>query len=98
MHILSFLKARRTDPETSHQAAEKADTLAEKHAQIICNTLADHGPLGKDGIAAKSSLRPDQVWRRLSELEKWGMIEQTGNTVKSMAGRQEREWMLKKDW
>lgn len=59
---------------------------------IIHDTLEQNGAMGKDRIAAISGLRPDQVWRRLSEMEKMGMVKLTGRTVKSASGRNEREW------
>jgi predicted ArsR family transcriptional regulator len=54
--------------------------------------LKAHGALGKDGIATHSGLEPNQVARRLNELEKMSLIELTGKTVKSSSGRNEREW------
>lgn len=87
-----FPRARVTDPWTSHAAAEKV--AGAQHFEQIIATLRQHGALGKDGIARLSGLRPDQVWRRLSEMEKLGLISQTGRTVKSDAGRQEREWNI----
>jgi DNA-binding IclR family transcriptional regulator len=50
--------------------------------------------LGKDGIAKATGLDGNQVARRLSELQKMGYIEPTGQTVRSKAGRSEREWGL----
>jgi predicted transcriptional regulator len=90
--ISHFDRARVTDPWTSHAAAEKVAN--DQHFERILNTLRKHGPLGKDGIAKESGLRPDQVWRRLSEMEKIELIRQTGQTVRSDAGRQEREWCI----
>jgi hypothetical protein len=48
--------------------------------------------LGKDGIAAMTDLDGNQVARRLNEMKVLGLIELTGNTVKSNSGRNEREW------
>ena len=87
-----FPRARALDPWTSHAAAEKVAN--DQHFERILNTLRKCGPLGKDGIAKESGLRPDQVWRRLSEMEKIELIRQTGKTVRSNAGRQEREWCI----
>jgi predicted transcriptional regulator len=87
-----FPRARSSDPWTSHAAADQV--ASNQHFEKILETLRQHGALGKDGIARVSGLRPDQVWRRLSEMEKMGLIFQTGRTVKSDAGRQEREWNI----
>ena len=86
------VRARRADPATSHQAAASARELADRHVGIILATLKAHGALGKDGIAARSRLDGVAVCRRLGEMEQAGLIEQTGRTVKSTAGRLEREW------
>lgn len=96
MAISEFFRFRKTDPDTSRQAAAQA-SHAENHFDAIYAALADHGPMGKDQIANRCGLRPDQVWRRLPEMEKIGMIEQTGNVVKSNAGRSEREWRTKRE-
>lgn len=87
-----FCRARTIDPTTSHEAAESIKESANKHMVIIHQTLELNGPMGKDKISAISGLRPDQVWRRLSEMEKLGMVKLTGRTVESFSGRKEREW------
>lgn len=87
-----FSRARKTDPTTSHEAADSVKETAKHHMAIIHETLETNGPMGKDYIAQKSGLRPDQVWRRLSEMEKLGMVKLTGRTVDSFSGRKEREW------
>lgn len=84
--------SRRTDPETSHQAAAEAKELAARHHRIILGALEAHGPAGKDRIAALTCLTGVAVCRRLSELQKSGRIAPTGRIVKSTAGRGEREW------
>ena len=89
-----FPRARNEDPITSVEATDKLD-FASQHIQIILDCLSTHGPLGKDGIAAKTSLDGNQVARRLKEMEKLDFIETTGQTVKSNAGRSEREWRIK---
>lgn len=79
--------ARRTDPATSHMAAESASELRARHQRFILDTLRSHGRLGKSGIAARSCLTEYQVSKRLCELERAGKIEATGRTVPSLAGR-----------
>ena len=85
-------RARREDPATSHAAADEARELAQRHARIIVQCLKDCGPLGKDGIGARTMLTGVQIARRTVELERSGLIRWTGKTVKSTAGRGEREW------
>ena len=85
--------ARRSDPGTSHEAAESAKELAARHHRIILAALS-RGPAGKDRIAALTNLSGTQVARRTCELHRAGKIEPTGRTVTSTAGRQEREWRI----
>ena len=66
--------ARRTDPETSKQAALAAKEMAERHHKIILDCLKANGPLGKDGIASRTSLTGVAVARRTVELERLGRI------------------------
>ena len=61
---------------------------------LIYQCLLEHGPLGKDGIARLTGLDPNQVARRLPEMKKLGVVDTTGQTVTSNAGRSEREWIL----
>jgi predicted ArsR family transcriptional regulator len=84
--------ARRSDPSTSHEAAASAKDLQARHHRIILACLRDHGPAGKDRVAALTSLTGVAVCRRLVELERAGLIAPTGRNVKSTAGRNEREW------
>ena len=87
-----FNRVRSSDPVTSYEAADAAKDLASKHFSTIVDCLQAHGALGKDGIARHSGLDANQVARRLNELEKMNLIQLTGKTVKSQAGRNEREW------
>ena len=87
-----FNRARKTDPQTSKDAGEQIADTAPKHFETILEALELNGPMGKDGIAYASGLRPDQVWRRLPEMQKLKLVKLTGKTVESFSGRQEREW------
>ena len=89
-----FPRARTTDPLTSIEATDQVDFSVE-HYDIILECLIKYGPLGKDGIASRTRLDGNQVARRLSEMAKLHFIETTGQTVKSNAGRSEREWQIK---
>lgn len=93
--MFKFFRARATDAITSFQAADSIKDIAKMHQDVIVAGLQRFGPMGKDQIAANTGLQPNQVSRRLSELEKIGLIELTGQTVKSDSGRQEREWRFK---
>ena len=90
---LSFeTMARSTDPATSHAAAHAARELQARHHRLILAALEQHGAAGKDRLAVLTALTGVQVCRRLGELQKLGLIRETGRTVKSTAGRAEREW------
>ena len=94
MKLFKFWRARKSDPVTSHQAAEEIKQVAPQHMDLIYQCLLEHGPLGKDGIASRTGLDPNQVARRLPEMKKMGVVDTTGQTVYSKAGRSEREWGL----
>ena len=87
-----FPRVRANDPLTSFEAADSIKETANQHHQVILECLQKHGPLGKDGISAHTQLDSNQVARRLNEMKIIGLIELTGNTVKSNSGRSEREW------
>jgi predicted ArsR family transcriptional regulator len=91
-----FPRVREDDPITSYEASDNVD-FAGQHYDKILAALTKYGPLGKDGIAKYTKLESNQVARRLSEMQKLQFIQPTGQTVKSNAGRSEREWQLLKD-
>jgi predicted transcriptional regulator len=93
--IPEFPRVRSTDPLTSFEAADSIKESVSQHHQVILDCLQQHGPLGKDGISARTDLDGNQVARRLNEMKIIGLIELTGNTVKSNSGRNEREWQAK---
>lgn len=88
-----FPRSRKLDPTTSHQAAQQIKEIAPNHMQKIHDCLHEHGPMGKDQIALILHMNPNQVSRRLPEMEKMKLVSPTGKTVESLSGRQEREWM-----
>lgn len=95
--MLKFLRARLTDPATSHAAADAAKDFVPAHYTAILDVLKHYGPMGKDGISAHGSLEANQIARRLKEMQKLGLIMLTGRLVKSKANRDEREWVASKE-
>ncbi len=91
MELFEAPRARRRDPQTSKDAAAQAKELASRHHKMILSAL-NYGPCGKDRIATRTALDGAQVCRRLSEMERIGIIKPTGRVVKSTSGRNEREW------
>jgi hypothetical protein len=94
---MDHYRARNDDPITSWAAAAVAKDLAIRHTALILKVLKKKGPLGKDGVAFYAVLDSHQVARRLPEMEKEGFVGLTGKLVKSIAGRDEREWCFVKD-
>jgi hypothetical protein len=93
---MEFIRARNTDPATSHMAAHSIKDAAKIHHDLIVDCLKRFGPMGKDGIALHTNINGsadgNAVARRLPEIEKLGLVEQTGRLVLSKSGRKEREW------
>lgn len=86
--------ARRSDPATSHAAAEASAEFRGEHQTKIIEALRWYGPMGKTGIAKTSGLDHIAVARRLPELQRKGLAKPTGRTVPSTSGREEREWSI----
>ena len=68
------VRARRTDPATSHAAARNAERFAASHAGRIMAALRE-GPRSAKGIEAITGLTVVQVDRRLVELQRAGLCE-----------------------
>lgn len=85
--------ARAEDPDTSKAAARAARDLRECHHGIILDVLLG-GPKTSEEIAAASSLRHDQVWRRAGELRDKGYIKDTGDRRPNASGRPATVWAL----
>ena len=67
-------RSRRTDPDTSKQAAQNSTRFANSHKARILEALKE-GPRTASGIAAMTGLTVEQVDRRLCELERAELIE-----------------------
>jgi hypothetical protein len=93
MNFLDIFRARKTDPQTSKDAAVEIQQAAKQHFAKIHDVLIQFGPLGKDGIAYFALMDGNQIARRLPEMKRLGMVDLTGKTVTSNSGRKEREWM-----
>jgi predicted transcriptional regulator len=79
-------RARRDDPQTSKDAAASVNQFGNEAHQTILRAIVIHGPMTFYEIAHHTGLRPDQVWRRLSELHKMGLIEPLMEDVMSPDG------------
>lgn len=99
-------RARRTDPQTSHDAARSIDrrSLSDVH-RMIGRLLALHGPLTDESIAALYAARalddpkcrpvsPSGLRTRRRELVDAGLVEPTETVAYTAAGRRTTVWKL----
>lgn len=70
--------ARRSDPQTSHMAAESAKAFKARDISKIWNCLRDFGPQTYKQVAKLTMMEPVAVARRLAEMERGKLIEYTG--------------------
>jgi DNA-directed RNA polymerase specialized sigma24 family protein len=80
--------ARRSDPETSRDAAKSIDSTRTK--QAIVRALRSGGPMNRSEIAEATGIDEPEVWRRLSELEAEAYIRLTGDARPGSSGRAQR--------
>lgn len=81
------------------QTSSDAHDSVKEHKAILYEKIKDGLRRLKIGgtfaeIAVASDLRPEQVWKRLSEMQGEGMIYNTGITRKLPSGRQGSVWQL----
>ena len=74
--------SRRSDPETSHAAAEKSADFRAKHEARIFGAIFEAGDRGLNyrEIAAATGLEPVAVARRLKGMERRGLIARSALT------------------
>jgi len=90
--------ARRTDPETSHEAAASVSKKIRESQATVLHVLETYGPM-TDGelVVAISSYSPEPMSvsgarTRRSELVKLGKVRFTGEFGRTRAGRRTRIW------
>lgn len=84
--------ARRTDPETSKQAAARVREFASGQCAEILVLLRRYGAMTPEMIAAKMGIDAYAVRKRLPELERSGMARPNGMTAPTISGRSQRVW------
>ena len=89
--------ARRSDPETSHKAAERVAEFANGHHEQIVGVLRKHGRLTVYEIASFCSLDAHRCGKRMKELEGAGLarvVVENGVVVekRTPSGRMARVW------
>lgn len=85
--------ARRTDPGTSHEAAERVQEFGAGQCAKILECLQRFGPQGPEQIGQRLNLDPYAVRKRLPELQRAKKAEPTGENRMTISGRHERVWM-----
>lgn len=91
MDIQPHTLARAADPETSKRAARSVKKFANDLCSVILAELMN-GEGTYEELAERTGLRPDQVWRRLSDLEKHGKAYATKLEKRGSSGRCQRVW------
>jgi hypothetical protein len=84
--------ARRTDPQTSHDAARSVDPSGQW--AVTLRALAELGEANRFELSLVCELDEQQLSRRLSELAEQRRIVLTGATRPGISGRQQRVWRL----
>lgn len=88
--------ARRADPGTSKQAAERVREFAGKHAAAIFAYLCARPTGGtKDEIAAGTGIDAIAVARRIAELRRTAGVYDSGETRKTPTGRAATVWKVR---
>jgi predicted ArsR family transcriptional regulator len=79
--------ARRTDPWTSHAAADSMKETAQAQRDMVERALMNAGPMTADEIDAYFGWRPTPAGRRTSQLERADLIVKTGDRRPTRSGR-----------
>ena len=89
---------RNTDPHTSKEAGVNADNFANEQHIVILRALNARSPMAAEQIADHVGLGgnvvPNWPTRRLSELERGGLVVPTDEIHKNRSGRSARKYRL----
>lgn len=84
--------ARRTDPQTSHDAAASMGMAATMQCAKVLHALRELGKAGAEQIGERCNLPAYAVRKRLPELFDADLAVPTGDKRKTLSGRSERVW------
>ena len=84
--------ARRSDPETSQNAAARVREFAAGQCAEILYLLRKHGPLSPEQLAAHMAIDAYSVRKRTADLEKACKARPNGMTCATASGRRQRIW------
>lgn len=74
--LLDYAKARRRDPQTSHDAAAKVDVT--QGESLVIEALTRFGPMNTREIASKIGRPRENISSRLRPLERKGVVKDSG--------------------
>ena len=86
---------RSTDPDTSLEAAISMQGSAKALAYRIFAEMKANGPGTQHTISIRMGLPAASVWKRLSDLRRFGLIEPSGFTMRGPTNRQQTIWQIK---
>ncbi len=86
-------RTRKTDPQTSKEAAARVEEFAPSQHQTIIALLKEYGKQTPEQIAAHMGIDAYAVRKRLPELQRQGLALPTGETAKTASGRSQRVWI-----
>ena len=85
-------KARATDPQTSHDAANSIRDIAARQQRLIINELQASGPMTADEIDVAVFSGRHTAARRLPELAKQGLVTRSPSKRPTRSGRAAHIW------
>jgi predicted HTH transcriptional regulator len=92
-----FKQVRRNDMNTSWLAAASIESLAQQHKAIVYRAIKRNGPMTSEEVADCCDLTFSQVWRRVSDLKRDGLIEDSGERRLNSSGRKAAGWHCRED-
>mgnify|MGYP003138669246 FL=1 len=87
-------RSRRTDPDTSHEAASSMHVTAASHRGEILELLRERGGATGDAIDEALGWKHATANRRLPELREMGLVTMTEDTALTRSGRRARIWRI----
>lgn len=73
-------RARRTDPDTSHMAAELATVNAKSNRMMCLRSLVEHGAATDFELADRLNVQQTSIGKRRGELRDAGLVEAVRDT------------------
>lgn len=84
---------RNGNPVTSIKAAESVREVAAKQAAtILAEMTFGDGPMAVEEIADRLDMTPHAVGKRMSDLERGGVIRKTNEMHRNRSGRRALKW------